>query len=133
MTKKAIIPKKFFDPRKDLFYSHAVKAGNTIYISGQVSVDVQGNVVAKGDFEGQVRQSLVNLKYVLETAGAKMTDVVNLNMYLKDERYLRRKGFYAILREFFGDWIPCNTAVQVVALYGTDLLIEIQAVAVVEK
>ncbi len=132
MAKKAIIPKKFFDPRKDLFYSHAVKAGNTIYISGQVSVEEEGKVVAKGDFEGQVRKSLQNLQYVLKTAGASMSDVVSLNMFLKDERYLRRKGFYDIMREFFGDWIPCNTAVQVVGLYGTDLLIEIQAVAVVE-
>ena len=132
MAKKVIIPKNVFDSRKDLFYSQAVRAGNTIYVSGQVSVDEKGHLMDRGDFEGQVRQSLENIERILKAGGAKMTDIEKLNMYLKDERYLRRKGFYEALREFFGDWIPTNTAVQVVGLYGTDLLIEIEAIAVVD-
>jgi 2-iminobutanoate/2-iminopropanoate deaminase len=132
MPKEVIIPKNVFDSRKDLFYSQAVKAGNTVYVSGQVSVDEAGHLVARGDFEGQVRQSLENIKRILEAAGAGVTDIVKLNMYLKDERYLKRKGFYQVLRDFFGDWIPTNTAVQIVGLYGTDLLIEIEAIAVID-
>ena len=50
-------------------YSHVAKAGNTLYIAGQVAQDVNGNIVGKGDFETQVRQVHENLKNIVEEAG----------------------------------------------------------------
>ena len=51
---------------KDRGYSHAVKAGKTLYIAGQVAKDIQGNLVGKGDFEAQARQVYTNLKNILK-------------------------------------------------------------------
>ena len=53
-------------------YSHVAKAGNTLYIAGQVAKDKEGNLVGKGDFETQVRQVHTNLKNILEEVGGSL-------------------------------------------------------------
>ncbi|HEY8838640.1 MAG TPA: RidA family protein, partial [Dehalococcoidia bacterium] len=62
-------------------YSPAVRAGNTLYISGQVSQDLDGNIVGRGDIVAQAAQVFANLKAVVEAAGASLQDVVKLTTY----------------------------------------------------
>ena len=66
MPKEIIAPPDVVPARG---YSHAIKAGNTVYVAGQVAWDINGNLVGKGDFEAQARLALENLKRVLEAAG----------------------------------------------------------------
>ncbi len=111
-------------------YSHAIKCGNTVYVAGQVAWDVEGKLVGKGDFEVQSRMALENLKRVLAAAGAQMTDVVQMNYYIRNlEDYPKIRNPY---REYFGKYFPCQTLTVISSLADPDLLIEIQAVAVVD-
>ena len=63
-------------------YSQAVRVGSTVYISGQVALDAEGNTVGKGDFRAQAVQTFENLKIVVEAAGGNLRDVVKLTNFL---------------------------------------------------
>jgi 2-iminobutanoate/2-iminopropanoate deaminase len=134
MVKEVIAPKNVFESRGKYLYSQAIKVGNTVYISGQGAADEEGNILGKGDIETQSRQAFENIKRLVETAGGNMTDVVYMTFYCKDIRQLRSgEKFAGVMREYFGDYCPCTTAVQVANLYLSDMVIEIDAVAVVEQ
>ncbi|WP_456321948.1 Rid family detoxifying hydrolase, partial [Palaeococcus sp. (in: euryarchaeotes)] len=64
-------------------YSQAVKAGNFLFIAGQIPADKDGNLV-KGDIKAQTRQVLENIKAILEAAGGSLENVVKVTVYLKD-------------------------------------------------
>ena len=117
--------------RDRLMYSQAIKVGNTIYMSGQVSLDVNGKVIHKGDFTGQLRHAFECIRRILEAAGAGMADVVKLNYYMRNVRDLGQPEVADILREYFGEHRPCNTAVEVVSLWHPYYLVEVEAIAVV--
>ena len=111
-------------------YSPAVRAGNTVYISGQVSFDREDRIVGKGDIEAQTRQVFENMKAVLEAAGGSMDDVVRINVYLTD--LANRPGFHRVREEYFDkDRLPASTLVIVKGLIDPDLLVEVEAVAVI--
>lgn len=126
MAKEFITPQGVHEPRG---YSHAVKVGNTIYVAGQVAWDEKRQVVS-GGFEAQAVQALENLKRVLEAAGASFKDVVKLNTYIKDLNDLSK--YREIRQRYFGPPLPASTLVQIVSLASPELLIEIEAVAVIE-
>ena len=111
-------------------YTHVVDvpAGRTLYISGQVAFDLQGNVVGKGDVRAQTEQVFRNLKTAVESAGASMSDVVKTNWYVRDVSQL---AIYREVREqFFGTGPrPASTLVEVKGLVSDDLLIEVEAIA----
>lgn len=104
-----------------------------IYVSGQVPLNAKGEVVAKGDFRGQVTQVMENLKVALAAAGATMKDVIKANYYvvnLKPEQV-------AVIREvrgkyFSADHPPAGTLVGVTALVQEGYMIEIEAEAAVK-
>jgi len=111
-------------------YSPAVRAGNTVYISGQVSFDKEDRVVGKGDIEAQTRQIFENMKAVLEAAGGGLDDVVRINVYLTDVS--NRPGFHRVRERYFrADRLPASTLVIVKGLIHPDLLAEVEAVAVI--
>ncbi|MDP2662445.1 MAG: RidA family protein [Dehalococcoidia bacterium] len=111
-------------------WSHAIKTGNTVYVAGQVGWDIEGKLVGKGDFEAQSRMALENLKRVLAAAGAQMTDVVQMNFYIINlEDFAKIRNPY---REYFGKYYPCQTLTVISSLADPDLLIEIQAIAVID-
>ena len=111
-------------------YSHAIKCGNTVYVAGQVAWDIEGKLIGKGDFEAQSRMALENLKRVLAAAGAQMTDVVQMNFYIINlEDFAKIRNPY---REYFGKYYPCQTLTVIKSLADPDLLIEIQAIAVID-
>jgi enamine deaminase RidA (YjgF/YER057c/UK114 family) len=111
-------------------YTHVVDvpAGRTLYISGQVAFDAEGNVVGKGDVRAQTEQVFRNLEIALKSAGASMADVVKTNWYVRDASQL---AIYREVREkYFGTGPrPASTLVEVKGLVRDDLLLEIEAIA----
>jgi len=112
-------------------YTHVVEVlrGKTVYIAGQVAFDQSGNVVGAGDFKAQTRQVLENLKAALRAAGATFENVVKVNTYVTDMSQLQ--ALRELRAEYFGSQPPASTLVQVVRLARPELMIEIEAVAIV--
>ena len=106
-------------------YSHAVQAGPFYYLSGQLGIDPQTNVLADG-VEAQARQALENLRLVLASAGLTMDDVVKTTVFLKNMSDFATIN--AIYAEAFGETKPARSCV-VVAELPRGGLFEIEAVA----
>ena len=115
-------------------YAQGIKTtgGTIVWISGQVSQDQDGKMVHKGDFAGQARQALANLKAMVEAAGGTIHDIIKVNTYLTDLRY--REELARIRAEFFPDGkLPASTLVGVTGLADPDMLVEIEAIAVLPE
>ena len=108
-------------------YSQAIRAGNTIYVSGQIPLDPNSMQMVMGDFENHVKQAFENLKAVVTAARANLSDIVKLTIYLHDMNQ------FAIVNEvmatYFVEPYPARAVVQVSRL-PKDALIEIDAVVV---
>jgi reactive intermediate/imine deaminase len=102
---------------------------SVIFASGQTALSGEGEVVGAGDFEAQTRQALENLRTVLEAGGASLQSIVKLTVFVTDIQNLRDYG--RIKAEFIQGPQPASTAVQVSALALPELMIEIEAIAVV--
>ena len=110
-------------------YSQAVRAGNTVYLSGQIPLDPDTGDVVEGDFEVRTRRVLANLDAVCRAAGGGLDSIVKLNVYLTDLG--RFAEVNAIMAETFTEPFPARAAVQVSALpKGVD--VEMEAVAVID-
>ena len=107
-------------------YSQGIKAGKTIYVSGQIPIDPATGEFAGQDIETQTRQSLTNIKNILKEAGADMSDVVKTTVLLNDiADFAAINKVYA---EFFTEPYPARAAFQVAAI-PKGALVEIEAVA----
>ena len=107
-------------------YSQAVQAGNMLFVSGQIPIDPATGVFAGADIVTQTRQSLTNLKAILEAAGYSCTDVVKTTVLLADMGdFAAMNGVYA---EFFLENCPARAAFAVKEL-PRGALVEIEAVA----
>ena len=114
-------------------YTHVVEvtAGRPVYIAGQVALGPDGELVGPGDIRAQARQVFENLKVALGSVGAGFEQVVKLNFYLVDATQL------PAVREVRDQYVdtarpPASTAVEVRGLALEGLLIEVEAVAVVQ-
>ncbi|NLJ58126.1 MAG: RidA family protein [Tissierellia bacterium] len=109
-------------------YSQGIKAGNTIYVSGQLPIDpATGELYQGGDIKEETRISLMNVKAVLEEAGASLADVVKCTVFIKD---MNQFGLInEIYEEVFGDSKPARVCVEVSRL-PKDVNVEIDAIAV---
>ena len=125
MSKEAVQTNEVFPPRGA--YSHGVRAGNLLFVAGQVARDRDGKLVGPGDAEAQAEQALKNVGAILEAAGATFENVVKLNVFVTDMRYLEAIG--RVRRRFMREPFPASTSVQVVGLAEPGLLVEIEAVA----
>ena len=118
-------------PMRGGAFSSGVEApsGRTVYVSGQVSMDAEGNVVGEGDIKAQTEAVLEHVKTVVEEAGGGMEDIVKLTVFITD------MGLYdeihEVRRRYFEEPFPASSMVEVSALIDPRLLIEIEAVAVV--
>jgi 2-iminobutanoate/2-iminopropanoate deaminase len=104
-------------------------AGRTIYVSGQVSMDAEGNVVGEGDIKLQTQTVLEHVKTVVEEAGGGMEDIVKVTVFIRDMRHYDE--IHEVRRKYFEEPYPASSMVEVSALIDPRLLIEIEAVAVV--
>ena len=108
-------------------YSQAIKAGNTIYVSGQLPIDPATGAFAGSDITAQTRQSLTNLKNILNAAGADLCDVVKTTVYLANiTDFAAMNEVYA---QFFTAPFPARAAFEVACL-PKNALVEIECVAV---
>lgn len=110
-------------------FSRAVHAGNTIYVSGTVAWGEDGKLVGPGDMYAQAKQTIANIESALAQAGASLGDVVRTRIFVTDisrlDEAARAHG------EAFGEIRPASTMVEVSRLADAEMLVEIEAVAVV--
>lgn len=110
-------------------YSHAVRCGDTLYIAGQVAFDERNQIVGIGDPGRQAEQVWNNIGLAVEAAGGTLADVVKITLFLKDVRHASAE-ISVRERLFEAGRFPVCTLVQVANLGLPDLLMEVDAVAV---
>lgn len=117
-------------------YSQAilVESGKLLFVSGQVSVNAQGEIVGKGDLRAQTKQVFENLKTVLAASGATFEQVVKLTYFVVSSH----KDGIGVVREVRTSYLPtttppASTFLYVEGLYDPNILIEIEAVAVLPQ
>ncbi len=108
--------------------SQGIRHGQMIFVSGQVAVGPDGQLVGPGDIKAQTHQALRNVAAVLAKAGAGLKDVVKITSFLTDENTFGQ--MMEARREIFGEELPASTAVIVRRLALPDWLIEIEAIAI---
>lgn len=110
-------------------YSQAVRAGDTVYVSGQIPVDPATNQLVAGDAAAQARQVFENLKAILTAAGASLDRVVKTTIFLADVNDFAAVN--AVYAEYFTEPLPARSTVAVAALPGGSAKLQVDAIAVV--
>ena len=103
--------------------------GRMVFISGMTARDVDGRVVGVGDIEVQTRQVCENLKHAVEAAGGTLNDVVRVDVFVRNIEHF--DAIHRVRREYFAAPAPASTMLEVSKMVSPEMLIEINAIAVV--
>ena len=109
-------------------YSQAIQVGHLVYTSGQIPIDPATGAFAEGGIKEQTRQSLLNVKAILEEAGLTMANVVKTTLFMADMNDFADMN--AVYAEFFSEPYPARSAVAVKTL-PKGALVEIEVVAAI--
>jgi 2-iminobutanoate/2-iminopropanoate deaminase len=109
-------------------YNQAIRVGDTIYVAGQIPIDPSTNEVVKGGIEEQTRRVLDNIKAILEAAGSSMDRVVKTTIFLLDVADFPQMN--AVYAGYFTGIAPARSTVQVAALPGAGVRLQVDAIAV---
>ena len=112
-------------------YSRAVRVGSQVFVSGTTATGLDGQIVGLGDPAAQTRQCLRNIAAALERAGARVEDVVRTRIYVVDIDAWEAIG--RVHGEVFGEIRPAATMVEVRRLIAPEILVEIEADAVIAE
>lgn len=124
MAHQAIIPVGSAPPLAP--YSPGVRVGDTVYVSGVLAMDSDGNIVGEGDIKAQTRQVLESIKSVVEAAGGSMSDIAFNQIFLADlAGYAAMNEVYA---EYFGSNPPARYCIKA-ELVKPEFLVEISSTA----
>lgn len=107
----------------------AVRAGNTVYLRGQVGTDFDGNLVGPGDPRAQAEQAMKNVRQLLEEAGSELGHIVKTTTYITDPRY--REPVYREVGRWLKGVYPISTGLVVAGLAQPEWLMEIDIIAVI--
>ena len=130
--KRVIQPTDVFDPDAVFggkAYRQAIQVGDTLYIAGQAAIDVDGQIVGKGDVEAQAVKVMENLVACLSVAGATVNDIVKVTTFYLDREH--RATIANVRSRFLGEAEFVHTGLIIDGLADPELLLEIEAVAVV--
>ena len=108
-----------------------VKAGNLVFLRGQVGSDFAGNVIGTGNPAAQADQAMKNVKQLLEEAGSKLDDICRIVVYLTDRGY--RDAVYQVIGKWLQGVYPVSTGVIVDGLAKPEWLMEIEVTAVIPE
>jgi enamine deaminase RidA (YjgF/YER057c/UK114 family) len=109
----------------------AVRAGNHIFLRGQVGQDLRGNMVGAGDPRKQAEQAMRNVKQLLEEAGSKLAHVCKITVYITDRAY--REPVYQEIGKWLKGVYPCSTGLIVQGLARPEWVMEIDVEAVIPE
>ena len=124
MTHEVIIPSGSAPPLAP--YSPGVKAGETVYVSGVLAMDANGNIVGPGDVKVQTRQVIESIRSVIEEAGGTLEDVAFNQIFLADlNHYAEMNEVYG---KYFGENSPARYCIKA-ALVKPEFLVEISSIA----
>lgn len=127
MTRENISSGSPWEPK--LGYSRAVKVGNMVFVAGTTGTGADGELVGPGDAGAQTRQAIANIVSALERAGASAEDVVRTRLYVTDISKWEEIG--TAHGEVFGEIRPAMAMVEVSSLIDSEMLVEIEADAVI--
>jgi enamine deaminase RidA (YjgF/YER057c/UK114 family) len=111
-------------------YSRVVKVGKLVHVSGTTATDSQGNIVGIGDAGAQTVQTLKNVQRALESVGSRLEDVVRTRIYVTDMKRWEEVG--KAHGAFFKEIRPTTSLIEVKGLVNPEMLVEIEAEAVLD-
>lgn len=132
IEKQIILPADVFDPHVVFgagSYRQAIRVNDTLYIAGQAAIDLDGNIIGRGDIAAQAEAVMCNLMACLRDAGASIHDLVKVTTFYVERAH--RTTIAEARHRYLADAEFVHTGLIIVGLADPDLLLEIEAVAVI--